>query len=181
MRKAPGKEWVYAWLNRLAVPLKPTQHCKSTTWTSEVAQSCLTLCHPMDWSLPGSFTHGIFRTRVLEWVAISFSRGSAPPRDRAQVSCIAGRLFTVWATKCKKEKKHKTCPTTGPTMLRCLLHFNLFTWCLKKAYLYLSRRAQTLRLSLAWSGSPGKLHLWPSEHLSYTGILSWPESTWQFK
>ena len=48
---------------------------------SEVVQSCLTLCHPMDCSLPGSSTHGIFQARILEWVAISFSRGSSQPRD----------------------------------------------------------------------------------------------------
>ena len=52
-----------------------------TLW-SEVAQSCLTLCDPMDSSLPDSFVHGIFQARVLEWVAISFSRGSSQPRDR---------------------------------------------------------------------------------------------------
>ena len=44
---------------------------------SEVAQSCLTHCDPMDCSLPGSSVHGIFQARVLEWVAISFSRGSS--------------------------------------------------------------------------------------------------------
>ena len=46
-----------------------------------VAKSCRTLCNPMDCSLPGSSVHGIFQTRILEWVAISFSRGSSPPRD----------------------------------------------------------------------------------------------------
>ena len=66
---------------------------------SEVAQSCLTLCDPMDCSPPGSSVHGIFQARVLEWVAISFSRGSSQPRDRTQVSRIAGRHFTVWATR----------------------------------------------------------------------------------
>ena len=44
---------------------------------SEVAQSCLTLCDPMDGSLPGSAVHGIFQARILEWTAISFSRGSS--------------------------------------------------------------------------------------------------------
>ena len=44
---------------------------------SEVAQSCPTLCDPMDCSLSGSYTHGIFQARVLEWIAISFSRGSS--------------------------------------------------------------------------------------------------------
>ena len=46
---------------------------------SEIAQLCLTLCYPMNYSLPGSSVHGIFPARVLEWVATSFSRGSFPP------------------------------------------------------------------------------------------------------
>ena len=49
---------------------------------SEVAQSCPTLCSPVDYSRPGSSIHGIFQARVLEWVAISFSRASSWPRDR---------------------------------------------------------------------------------------------------
>ena len=68
-------------------------------WASEAAQSCLILCNPMDCCLPGSSLHGIFQARVLEWVAISFSRGSSWPRDQTQVSCITGRCFTVWATR----------------------------------------------------------------------------------
>ena len=66
---------------------------------SEVTQLCPTLCDPMDCSLPGSSTHGIFQARILEWVAISFSRGTSWPRDRSQVSCIVGRHFIVWATR----------------------------------------------------------------------------------
>ena len=66
---------------------------------SEVAQSCLTLYDPMDCSLSGSSVHGIFQARVLEWIAISFSRGSSRPRNRTRVSRIAGRRFTVWATR----------------------------------------------------------------------------------
>ena len=61
-----------------------------------VAQSCLTLCDPMDCSLLGSSLHGIIQAGILEWVAISFSRGSSWLRDQTQVSCIAGRSFTVW-------------------------------------------------------------------------------------
>ena len=68
-------------------------------WVSEVAQSCLTLCDPVDCSPPGSYVHGILQARILEWVAISFSRGSSQPRDRTQVSLIAGRLFNLWATR----------------------------------------------------------------------------------
>ena len=66
---------------------------------SEVAQSCTTLCDPIDCSLPGSSIPGIFQARILEWVAISFSRGSSWPRDRTQVSHIAVRCFTLWATR----------------------------------------------------------------------------------
>ena len=65
---------------------------------SEVAQSYPTLCYPMDCSPPGSSVHGVFQARILEWVAISFSRGSSQPRNRTQVSRIAGRCFHLWAT-----------------------------------------------------------------------------------
>ena len=60
-----------------------------------LAQSCLTLCDPMNCSLLGSSVHGIFQARILEWVAVSFSRGYFWPRDRTCVSCIAGRFFTT--------------------------------------------------------------------------------------
>ena len=63
------------------------------------AQLCPTLYNPMDCSLPGSSVHGILPTRILEWVAILFSRVSSQPRDRIWVSHIAGRLFTIWATR----------------------------------------------------------------------------------
>ena len=59
-----------------------------------VAQSCLTLCEPMDCSLPGSSLHGILQARTLEWVAMPFSRGSSQPRDQTQVSHIAVEFFT---------------------------------------------------------------------------------------
>ena len=63
---------------------------------SEIVQSCLTLCRP---HAPGSSVHGILQARVLEWVAISFSRGSSQPRDQTQVSHLAGSPFTLWATR----------------------------------------------------------------------------------
>ena len=65
----------------------------------EVTRSCLTLRDPIDCSLPGSSVHGILQARILEWVAISFSRGSSWPRNRSQVSCITGRFFTNWLTR----------------------------------------------------------------------------------
>ena len=56
----------------------------------KISQSRPALCDPMNWSLPGSSVHGILQARVLEWVVILFSKGSSLPRDRTQVSCIAG-------------------------------------------------------------------------------------------
>ena len=64
-----------------------------------VTQSCLTLCNPMDCSSPRSSVHGILQARILEWVAIPFSRGSSRPRDQTWASCIADRFFTIWATR----------------------------------------------------------------------------------
>ena len=93
---------------------------------SSVAQSCPTLCDPMDCSLPGSSVHGIFQARGLEWVAISFSRGSSLPRDRIQVFSIADRRFTVWATReapyglLQDVKYSSLCYTAGPCCLSIL-------------------------------------------------------------
>ena len=64
-----------------------------------LAQSCLILCDSVDCSQPGSSVHGILKGRILEWVAILFSRGSSRPRNWTWVSCIAGRFFTIWATR----------------------------------------------------------------------------------
>ena len=60
----------------------------------KVAQSCLTLCNPMDYTV-----HGILQARILEWVVLPFSRGSSQPRNQARVSCIASRFFTNWAIR----------------------------------------------------------------------------------
>ena len=60
-----------------------------------VTQSSLTLCDPVDWSPTGSSVHGILQAGILGWVAIPFSGGSARPRDRTHVSCIAGGFFTI--------------------------------------------------------------------------------------
>ena len=85
---------------------------------SEVAQLYLTLSNPMDCSLPRSSIHGIFQARILEWVAISFSRGSSQPRDWTPVSCIVDRRFTIWATRAvqlhwsRLQKSHVRLPFT---------------------------------------------------------------------
>ena len=66
-------------------------------WKVKVAQSCLTLCDPMDCSLPGSSVHEVLQARILEWVAVPFCRGSF--QLRTQVSRTAGEFFTIWATR----------------------------------------------------------------------------------
>ena len=80
----------HPWGSRKSIP-------KQCVGISEVAPSCPTLCDPVDCSPRGSSVHGILQARVLEWVAISFSRGSSRPRDRTPVSWIAGRCFNLWA------------------------------------------------------------------------------------
>ena len=61
---------------------------------AKVAQSSLTLCDPIDYTV-----HGILQARILEWVVFPFSRGSSQPGDQTQVSCTAGGFFTSWATR----------------------------------------------------------------------------------
>ena len=64
-----------------------------------VAQSCLTFWDPTDCSPPGSSIHGSLQSRILQWMAIPFSRRSSWPRAQTQISCIAGRFFTTWAIR----------------------------------------------------------------------------------
>ena len=80
------------------ITLNPTIICflgqeRNIITISLVAQSCLTLCDPMDCGLPGSFFHGILQARIVEWVGIPSSRRSSQPKDQIPVSCIAGRFF----------------------------------------------------------------------------------------
>ena len=71
---------------------------KTWKWKVLIAQLCQIVCNPMDCSPPGSTVHGILQARILEWIALPFSKGSFWPRDQTQVSCIAGIFSTVWAT-----------------------------------------------------------------------------------
>ena len=75
--------------------------------------SCVWLCDAMDYTV-----HGILQARIMEWVAIPFSRGSSQPTDWTQVSCIAGRIFTSWATG-----RHIT--NVSPQLLKVLWAFIL--------------------------------------------------------
>ena len=94
--------------------------------------------------LPGSSVHGIFQARIPEWAAISFSSGSSQPRDWTQVSCIAGRCFTIWATrkaqraKAQREmyKEHLKWLNDEETYMRMsLFRYVLNAWCLPRPLL----------------------------------------------
>ena len=95
---------------------------------SEVAQSCPTLCDPMDCSLPGSSVHGILQARILEWIAISFSRGSSWPRDQTLVSCISciGRwILYYWATSYLLQLISRNCDYS----MLDKYTYNIYYWC----------------------------------------------------
>ena len=93
---------------RLPYPPTPVLHCHRLRIISRphgaervacvLLPSCVRLCDPMDCSPPGFSIHGVSLARILEWVAISSSRGSSRPRDQTHVSCIAGEFFTHRAT-----------------------------------------------------------------------------------
>ena len=83
-------------------PASTFQPTTSLVWNSHsvlykvlTAWSCLTLCDPVDCSPPGFSLYEVLQLRILEWVAISFSRESSQPKDQTWVSCIAGRFFTI--------------------------------------------------------------------------------------
>ena len=92
-----------------------------------VTLSCLTLCDPMDFSLPSSSVHGVLQARILEWVAMPTSGRSSWSRIQILFSCIAGRFFTVWdirvyiggasgkehACQCRRHKRQEFDPWVG--------------------------------------------------------------------
>ena len=101
----------------------------------KVAQSCSTLCDPMDYTV-----HGILQARILEWVAFPFSRRSIQPRDQTQVSHIAGGFFTSWATR-EAQQYWSGYPNPSPadlptqesnwSLLRCSRSFT--NWAVREA------------------------------------------------
>ena len=82
----------------------PEVQCLFSQQMCLVAQLCVALWDPMDCSLPGSSVHGILQSSILEWVAMSSSRGSSWPRNRTHISCTAGGFFTAWATSEVQQK-----------------------------------------------------------------------------
>ena len=133
-----------------------------------VAQSCPALCDPVDCSPPGSSVHEIVQARILEWVAISSSRGSSQPRDRTRVSCTAGRFFIDWAAReAHIGKAH--CPYNISPSLSDLLHS---AW----QFLALSTLLQMASFcSFIWlSNIP--LHICAASSLGFPGGLDGKES-----
>ena len=88
--------------------------CSVWTWIL-VTQSCPTLCNLMDCSPPASSVHGILQASILEWVAMTSSRGSSQHRGQTRVFCTAGRFFTMWTTRkaWRRSKKVKLRKGTG--------------------------------------------------------------------
>ena len=91
-------EWVIVACTQFAIFWLGDQLAFLEVRWGEVTQSCPTLCNPVDCNLLGFSVHGILQARILEWIAISFSRGSSQPRDRTWISRIGGRHFNLWAT-----------------------------------------------------------------------------------
>ena len=113
------KHLLISWLQSLSAVIFEPKKMKYTTvsicldilWGKVkkwklITKSCLILCDPVDYSPPRSSLCGILQARVLEWVAIFFSRWSYWPRDWTRVSCIADRFFTIWATREAHIVKH---------------------------------------------------------------------------
>ena len=118
------------------------------TYEKVCAQSLIHVCSP-----PGSSAHGILQVRILEWVAISFSRGSSRPRYNTRVSCLAGRFFTVeppgkpyeklHRTKLGLKKKHRFLHMGRTLTPRWLLHLHLWTHlCPQKTWEALSSQVE---------------------------------------
>ena len=138
---------------------------------SEVAQSFPTLCDHMDCNLPGFSVLGIFQTRVLEWVAISFSRESSPPRDRTWVSCIAGRRFIIQATRealvIEKQKQQ-----SGDNLfcIYCMDGRNKCGGslrCRMKARAYSLPSYSAAAYNIEQEGGKGELYSWVASWLTY--------------
>ena len=88
-KKSQGLYVPSSWENSISLTDITNHFLTTSCCCCWVAKSCLTLCDPTDCSPPGSSVHGILQARILEWVAISFSRGSSRPRDWTCVSCLS--------------------------------------------------------------------------------------------
>ena len=139
-----------------------------------VAQSCLTVCNPVDCRSPGSSVHGILQARILEWVAMLFSRGSSRPRDQTWVSHMAGRFFTIWATGDQFSSVTQSCPTLCSPMD-----------CSKPGFPVHQKLPELAQTHVHWVGDaiqPSHPLLFPSPAFSlsqHQGLFQWVSSSHQ--
>ena len=101
-------------------------------------QSCPTLCSPIDCSPPNYSVHGISQPRILEWIAISFSRGSSWTRDWTWVSCIAGRFFTSGSCKLPASWPRRKDSVSSMGWVVTLLGKDWLVWFTSRAHLWVS-------------------------------------------
>ena len=125
-------------------------------------------------SPPGSSVHGISQARILEWVAISFSRGSFWPRDQTQVSCIADRFSTVWVT------------SFLTYLLTIIWYYRYLGTCKCSSEKAMAPHSSTLAWKIPWTERPGRLqsmgllgveHDWATSHSLFT-FMHWRRK-WQ--
>ena len=121
----------------------------------------------MGCSLSGSPIHGIFQARVLEWIASSFSRGSSQPRNRTQVSHIAGRRFTVWATREASSLSQVTLYATDNGMFNFQVIYESGIWVLSPPLI----KAITYTKEINWSNITFILY----------ATLAVPKCLWSYK
>ena len=119
-----------------------------------VSQSCPTLCNSMDCSPPGSSIQGILQGRILEWIAIPFSSGSSLPRDRTQVTCIAGKFYTVWATKenCLQRLQAWCCWSLPRAVSDISWRLNIESWSIGEREVNLIRQEPGQDTEESWLG-----------------------------
>ena len=119
----------------------------------------------MDYNLPGSLVYGILQARILEWVAISFSRGSSQPRDRTWVSHMAGRFFIFWATGEPRREQNipPPLPLTGKSRWHCFLSQECFPKVMFSSLFVTAFQRSSLDSRDRWGGVDGDR------------VLTWPE------
>ena len=110
----------------------------------KVTKSCPTLCDTMDCSLPGSSVHGLLQARILEWVAISFPRGSSQHRDGSQVSCICRQILYHLSHQGSPVPAHGYSIASEPLFKRLFSQLNCLSSLLKKKTSYLYVRSSVL-------------------------------------
>ena len=119
---------------------------------AKLLQSCATLWDPLDHSLTGSFVHGILQAGILEWVAISFSRGSSQPRDWTCISCIGRLVLYHWATREALGKFGFSCKPEVLTFLLKLMTISYFLHWSSRSLLITTISFNFYFIYISWPG-----------------------------